>query len=39
MNSFNCRAELPPESHYQDYPQIGNGVGSIRKFIKEFEQR
>ena len=31
-------AELPPESHYQDYPQIGNGVGSIRKFIKEFEQ-
>jgi len=31
-------AELPPESHYQDYPQIGNGVGSIRQFIKEFEQ-
>ncbi|HEY9866524.1 MAG TPA: TIGR03279 family radical SAM protein [Candidatus Obscuribacterales bacterium] len=31
-------AELPPESDYQDYPQIGNGVGSIRKFIKEFEQ-
>lgn len=30
--------ELPPESHYEDYPQIGNGVGSIRKFLKEFEQ-
>jgi putative radical SAM enzyme (TIGR03279 family) len=28
--------ELPPESHYEDYPQIGNGVGSIRQFIKEF---
>lgn len=29
--------ELPPESHYEDYPQIGNGVGSIRRFIKEFQ--
>ncbi|MBD2090399.1 TIGR03279 family radical SAM protein [Microcoleus sp. FACHB-1515] len=29
-------AELPPESHYEDYPQIGNGVGSIRQFLKEF---
>jgi NifB/MoaA-like Fe-S oxidoreductase len=29
--------ELPPASHYEDYPQIGNGVGSIRKFIKEFQ--
>lgn len=28
---------LPPESHYQDYPQIGNGVGSIRQFLKAFE--
>jgi putative radical SAM enzyme (TIGR03279 family) len=28
---------LPPESHYEDYPQIGNGVGSIRLFLKEFE--
>ncbi|HEY9662062.1 MAG TPA: TIGR03279 family radical SAM protein, partial [Allocoleopsis sp.] len=27
---------LPPESHYEDYPQIGNGVGSIRLFLKEF---
>jgi putative radical SAM enzyme (TIGR03279 family) len=29
--------ELPPESHYEDYPQIGNGVGSIRQFLKEFQ--
>lgn len=31
------KEELPPESHYEDYPQIGNGVGSIRQFIKEFQ--
>lgn len=30
--------ELPPESHYQDYPQIDNGVGSIRLFLKKFEE-
>jgi putative radical SAM enzyme (TIGR03279 family) len=30
-------ADLPLESHYEDYPQIGNGVGSIRLFLKEFE--
>lgn len=29
--------DLPPESHYEDYPQIGNGVGSIRQFLKEFQ--
>jgi putative radical SAM enzyme (TIGR03279 family) len=29
--------ELPAESEYEDYPQIGNGVGSIRLFLKEFE--
>jgi len=29
-------AELPFESHYEDYPQIGNGVGSIQLFLKEF---
>lgn len=28
---------LPPESHYEDYPQIGNGVGSIRQFLKQFK--
>ncbi|KAM3111617.1 TIGR03279 family radical SAM protein [Phormidesmis sp. 146-33] len=30
---------LPPESHYEDYPQIGNGVGSIRQFLKEFQSQ
>ena len=30
--------ELPPELHYEDYPQLGNGVGSIRQFLKEFEK-
>ncbi|MFB2771726.1 TIGR03279 family radical SAM protein [Pelatocladus sp. BLCC-F211] len=28
--------ELPCESEYEDYPQIDNGVGSIRLFIKQF---
>lgn len=28
--------ELPLESHYEDYPQIDNGVGSIRSFLKQF---
>jgi putative radical SAM enzyme (TIGR03279 family) len=28
--------ELPPESDYEDYPQIGNGVGSIRQFLQQF---
>jgi len=32
-----AQLDLPDESHYEDYPQIGNGVGSIRQFIKEFE--
>jgi putative radical SAM enzyme (TIGR03279 family) len=32
------RSPLPPESHYETYPQIGNGVGSIRLFLKQFEQ-
>lgn len=31
-----AQTELPPESHYEDYPQIGNGVGSIRQFIRNF---
>ena len=29
--------ELPPAAHYQDYPQIGNGVGSIRQFLAQFQ--
>ncbi|BAZ09893.1 hypothetical protein NIES4071_17070 [Calothrix sp. NIES-4071] len=28
--------ELPCEVEYEDYPQIDNGVGSIRLFLKEF---
>ncbi len=31
------RQPLPSESHYESYPQIGNGVGSIRLFLKEFD--
>ncbi|NER06920.1 MAG: DUF512 domain-containing protein, partial [Okeania sp. SIO3C4] len=31
------RRDLPPASEYEDYPQIGNGVGSIRQFISQFE--
>ncbi len=32
-----AREDIPSESHYEDYPQIGNGVGSIRLFLKEFQ--
>ncbi|MEM6867467.1 MAG: TIGR03279 family radical SAM protein [Cyanobacteria bacterium P01_C01_bin.121] len=32
------RQDLPSESHYENYPQIGNGVGSIRLFLKEFDE-
>lgn len=28
--------ELPEESEYENYPQIDNGVGSIRLFLKQF---
>ncbi|MGJ3248038.1 MAG: TIGR03279 family radical SAM protein [Elainellaceae cyanobacterium] len=31
------RKDLPPASHYEDYPQIGNGVGSIHQFLSEFQ--
>ncbi|MBF2015927.1 MAG: TIGR03279 family radical SAM protein [Rivularia sp. T60_A2020_040] len=30
--------ELPCEEEYEDYPQVDNGVGSIRLFIKQFTQ-
>lgn len=33
-----ARQDLPPETHYEDYPQIGNGVGSIRQFLKAFHK-
>jgi putative radical SAM enzyme (TIGR03279 family) len=29
---------IPAAAHYGDYPQLGNGVGSIRWFLKEFQQ-
>jgi len=32
-----ARQDIPAESHYEDYPQIGNGVGSIRLFLKQFQ--
>ncbi len=28
--------EIPPSEYYEDYPQLGNGVGSIRRFLDEF---
>lgn len=31
------RQPLPPATHYEDYPQIGNGVGSIRQFLSQLE--
>lgn len=31
-----ARQDLPPADHYEDYPQLGNGVGSIRQFVREF---
>jgi putative radical SAM enzyme (TIGR03279 family) len=31
-----AQEELPSPNHYEDYPQIGNGVGSIRQFIQDF---
>lgn len=30
--------ELPAATDYEDYPQIGNGVGSIRQFIQQFDK-
>jgi putative radical SAM enzyme (TIGR03279 family) len=33
-----AQQSVPAESHYEDYPQLGNGVGSIRQFLKQFEQ-
>jgi putative radical SAM enzyme (TIGR03279 family) len=28
--------ELPPSSHYADFPQIENGVGMVRTFLTQF---
>ncbi len=30
--------EIPPKSHYGEYPQIEDGVGMIRSFTNEFEE-
>jgi putative radical SAM enzyme (TIGR03279 family) len=30
--------DLPPTTHYESYPQIDNGVGSIRLFLTQFEK-
>ncbi len=31
--------ELPSAQNYEDYPQLENGVGSIRSFIDEFQAK
>lgn len=33
-----ARQPVPPPSYYASYPQIGNGVGSIRLFLDQFER-
>jgi putative radical SAM enzyme (TIGR03279 family) len=33
-----ARQDLPPAAHYKSYPQIDNGVGSIRLFLTQFEK-
>ena len=30
--------EIPPKSHYGNYPQIEDGVGMIRSFVNEFKE-
>jgi NifB/MoaA-like Fe-S oxidoreductase len=30
-------AEIPPSRHYRDFPQIENGVGMVRTFLREFK--
>ncbi len=30
--------KLPGVRHYEGYPQLGNGVGSLRRFLAEFQQ-
>ena len=29
--------DLPPAEHYEGYPQLANGVGSIRQFLQDFD--
>lgn len=30
--------EIPEEDHYEDYPQLENGVGIVRLFMEEYEE-
>ncbi len=30
-------AEIPPARHYRDFPQIENGVGMVRTFLRQFD--
>ena len=32
-----AKEPLPPMSHYRDFPQIENGVGMVRTFLKQFD--
>ncbi len=32
-----ARRPFPPADHYEDYPQLGNGVGSLQRFVSEFD--
>jgi putative radical SAM enzyme (TIGR03279 family) len=32
-----AEAEIPPASHYADFPQIENGVGMVRTFLTQFK--
>ncbi|NJN20414.1 MAG: TIGR03279 family radical SAM protein [Leptolyngbya sp. RL_3_1] len=34
---FLIAGTTPPPTDYEDYPQIGNGVGSIRQFLNDFD--
>jgi putative radical SAM enzyme (TIGR03279 family) len=33
-----AQRSVPAAEHYEDYPQLGNGVGSIRQFLTQFER-
>ena len=33
---FLAEVEMPPVEHYDDFPQIENGIGMTRNFIEEF---
>jgi putative radical SAM enzyme (TIGR03279 family) len=33
-----AKETIPPMSHYRDFPQIENGVGMVRTFLKQFDE-